>query len=562
MKTPPRIATVVAHCAASLLRLQDDLFRLRHLKVALAVALVPALAAAQDTARMEELIRARVDDGTFTGTVLVARGDEILLSKGYGLANREWNIPNTPSTKFRLGSVTKQFTAAAILKLAEQGKLALDDTVKKHWPAAPAAWDAVTIRHVLTHTSGIPNFTSFPEMRTWRITETTPEKTVAYFRDKPLDFAPGARMNYSNSGYVLLAFLIERVSGQGYADFIRANVFEPLGMRDSGYDLHATIIERRASGYTMTAQGVRNAPYVEMTLPSGAGALYSTTEDLLKWTQGLFGGRLLSAASLEQMTTPFLNNYAFGVVVGTAGGRKTVEHNGGIEGFNTHLTYYPESKVTVAVLANLNGNVPGQLAPQLGTLAHGDAVVLPSERTTIELPRDKLDRLAGTYELAPTANMVITVEGTQLMSRLGPQPVVPLFAESETKFFPRVVEAEIEFELDASGKATALVLRQGGRETRGTRVQQRTEIALPLDVLERYPGTYELGPGMNLVVTLENGQLMSQATGQAKVALFAEAEDKFFLRAANAQIEFVRDGARVNALVLHQGGRETRAARK
>lgn len=544
MSTPRRLAAVLPRSAA------------------LAFLVVPALAAAQDTARMEELIRARVDDDTFTGAVLVARGGEIILSKGYGLANREWNIPNTPGTKFRLGSITKQFTAAAILKLAEAGKLALDDNVKRHWPAAPEAWDAVTIRHLLTHTSGIPNFTSFPEMRTWRITESTPEKTVGYFRDKPLDFAPGERMSYSNSGYVLLAYLIERVSGRSYADYLRANVFEPLGMSDSGYDLHGTIIERRASGYTMTAQGLRNAPYVDMTVPSGAGALYSTTEDLLEWTQGLFGGRLLSAASLEAMTTPLLDNYAFGVVVGSVGGRKTVEHNGGIEGFNTHLTYYPESKVTVAVLANVNGNAPGQLASQLGRLAHGDDVAPPSERTTIEVPREKLDRLAGTYELAPTANMVITVEGSQLVSRLGPQPAVPLFAESETKFFPRVVEAEIEFELDSSGTATALVLRQGGRVMRGTRIQQRNEVALPLEVLERYPGTYELAPGMDLVVTLENGELMSQATGQAKAALFAEAEDRFFLKAANAQIEFVRDGQRITALVLHQGGRETRAPRK
>ena len=544
MGTPSRTAAVLARCTA------------------FAVVCLPALVAAQDTARMEELIRARVDDGTFTGAVLVARGDEIILSKGYGLANREWSIPNSPSTKFRLGSITKQFTAAAILKLADQGKLGIDDPVKKHWPAAPAAWDAVTIRHALTHTSGIPNFTSFPEFRTWQLTETTPEKTVGYFRDKPLDFAPGARMSYSNSGYVLLAYLIERVSGQSYAEYLRANVLEPLGMKSSGYDLAATIIESRAAGYTPTAQGVRNAAYVDMTLPSGAGGLYSTTEDLLEWTQGLFGGRLLSAASLEAMTTPMLDNYAFGVVVGNAGGRKTVEHNGGIEGFNTHLTYYPESKVTVAVLANLNGNAPGQLAAQLGRLAHGEAVVLSSERTTIELPREKLDRLAGSYELMPTANMVITVEGTQLMSRLGPQPAVPLFAESETKFFPRVVEAELEFELDSSGNATALVLRQGGREMRGTRIEQRTEVALPLAVLERYPGTYELAPGRELVVTLENGQLMSQATGQAKAVLFAEAEDQFFLKAANAQIEFVRDGARVTELVLHQGGGETRAKRK
>jgi CubicO group peptidase (beta-lactamase class C family) len=531
-------------------------------RVALALLLLPTLAAAQDVARMEELIRGRVDDGSFMGTVLVARADAVILSKGYGSANLEWNLPNTPSTKFRIGSITKQFTAASILLLAERGKLALDDPIKKHYSIAPPAWDAITIRHLLTHTSGIPNHTSFPEFQqTGHLRPTTPEQTIASFRDKPLDFAPGERMSYSNSGYVLLGHLVERSSGQSYADYLRANVFEPLGMKDSGYDSSATIIPNRAAGYTMTASGIRNAAYVDMTVPHGAGGLYSTTEDLLRWTQGLFGGRLLSADSLAKMTTPFKNNYAFGVVVSDVGGRKVVQHNGGIQGFNTDLRFYPDTRITVAVLANLNGPAAGQLAGQLGALAHGDAVRLSSERTSIELSRDKLDRLVGSYALAPTANMIITVEGNQLMSRLGAQPVVPLFAESETVFFPRVVDAEVEFELDASGTATALVLRQNGLVQRGPRLAQRTEVTLPLAVLERYPGTYRFRPGFELVVTLENGQLMSQATGQGKAALFAEGEGKFFLKAADAQIEFV-GGERVTELVLHQGGREQRAARQ
>jgi hypothetical protein len=283
---------------------------------------------------------------------------------------------------------------------------------------------------------------------------------------------------------------------------------------------------------------------------------------LLRWTQGLFGGRLLTAESLEKMTSPHQNNYAFGVIVTTAGGRLSVSHGGGIEGFNTLLTYYPETKITVAVLGNVNGQAPTQLASQLGAIAHGDAVRTSAERTEIELPRDKLDRLVGSYALAPTATMRITVVGTQLQSQLGAQPIVPLFAESETVFFPRVVDAELTFELDESGMATALTLRQNGAELKGPRVAERTEIALPLDVLERYTGTYRLQPGFDLVITLENGQLISQATGQAKAGLFAEAENKFFLKVAPAQIEFISDGGRVRELVLYQGGRETRAPRQ
>jgi CubicO group peptidase (beta-lactamase class C family) len=554
--------------------------------MALALLIVPTLAAAQspapnatpaaaaqgaatatlpspgepNVARMESLIRQRVDDKSFMGAVLVARGDQVLLSRGYGSANLEWNIPNTPSTKFRLGSITKQFTAAAILLLAERGKLALEDPIEKHWPNAPDSWEAVTIFHLLTHSAGVPNVTANSDFLQWKNEPSTPEQTIAHVRDKPLEFAPGERMSYSNTGYVALGLLVERVSGQSYADFLRDNVFEPLGMNDSGYDVSATILPQRASGY---GPGFVNAPYTDMTVPHGAGALYSTTEDLLRWTQGLFGGKLLSAASLEKMITPFKGDYAFGVGVSNAGGRKAISHGGGIEGFNTNLTYYPDSRITVAVLGNVMGTAPAQIAGQLGAIAHGEAIRLSAERTAIELPRDKLERLVGSYELTPMATMRITVVGTQLQSQLGAQPVVPLFAESETVFFPRVVDAELTFELEGgTGKATALTLRQNGQERRAPRIAERTEIDVPAAVLARYPGTYRLRDGFDLVVTLENGQLVSQATGQAKAPLFAEAEDKFFLKVANAQIEFVREAERVTALVLKQGGQEIRAARQ
>jgi hypothetical protein len=261
------------------------------------------------------------------------------------------------------------------------------------------------------------------------------------------------------------------------------------------------------------------------------------------------------------MTTPNKNNYAFGLTVSTADGRKTIQHNGAIEGFNSHLAYFPDSRITVAVLGNVNGNAPTQIAEQLGQVAHGGTVRTNAERTQIELPRERLEPLVGSYEITPMATMIVSVEGNQLVSKLGAQAAVPLFAESATKFFPRVVEAEIEFELGADGKATALVLRQNGQQRRAPRLAERTEVTLPLAVLQRYPGTYPLAPGFNLVITLEGGQLMSQATGQGKTPLFAEAEGRFFLKAANAQIEF-EGGERVTGLVLKQGGRETRAARQ
>src|SRR6478735_11075090 len=186
-------------------------------------------------ARMEQIIQASVPK-QFMGTVLVAQDGKVLLDKGYGFANLEWEIPNTPTTKFRLGSITKQFTAASILLLEERGKLKIEDPVKKYMPDAPAAWDKVTIFHLLTHTSGIPSFTGFPDYPRREGDTMTPQQLGDWFRDKPLEFEPGAKWNYSNSGYILLGYLIEKISGQSYSDFVQQNIFTPLGMKDSGYD--------------------------------------------------------------------------------------------------------------------------------------------------------------------------------------------------------------------------------------------------------------------------------------------------------------------------------------
>jgi CubicO group peptidase (beta-lactamase class C family) len=347
---------------------------------ALALVLVATTSGAQDAARLADVVQAKVHDKTFMGAVLVARGPEIVLSKGYGFANLEWDVANTPSTKFRIGSLTKQFTAAAILLLEERGKLQIDDPVKKHIPDAPAAWDAITIHNLLTHTSGIPNFTSLPEYKTMQPLPSPIAQTVAAFRDKPLDFVPGARMAYSNSGYLVLGSIIEKISSVTYPAFLQENILTPLGLKDTGYDSNTAIIPRRASGYVASPNGPVHAGFLHMTIPHAAGGLYSTTEDLLRWQQALFGGKVLSAASLQKMLTPFKNNYALGLGVRTANGRKVIEHNGGINGFNSALSYYPDSRVTVVVLANINGPAADQLAARLGAVAHGDAVQPASER--------------------------------------------------------------------------------------------------------------------------------------------------------------------------------------
>ena len=367
--------------------------------------------------------------------------------------------------------MTKQFTAASILLLEERGKLSVGDPVKKYLQGAPAAWDKITIFNLLTHTSGIPNFTSFPDYQKLEPFAATPEQLVARFRDKPLDFEPGEKWQYSNSGYVLLGHLIEKITGDSYEKFVRENLFTPLGMKDSGYDSNSAVIPHRASGYVSGKNGFENAGFIHMSIPHGAGALYSTTEDLLKWEQGLFGGKLLKAASLQKMTTPFKSNYAFGLQVETVGGHKVIEHGGGIEGFNTELAYYPDDKLTVVVLGNVNGGAPGDIARKLASLAHGETVKLQSERKEITLDPKVLARYVGAYQMAPGVAMLVTLENNQLYSKLGNQNAIPIFAESQTMFFPKVVDAELEFTKDdAQGRPTEMILHQNGRDQTAKRV--------------------------------------------------------------------------------------------
>jgi CubicO group peptidase (beta-lactamase class C family) len=437
----------------------------------MAASAAHAQAAQPDVARMDQVAQSYVTNHQFMGVVLVAQNGKILLDKGYGDANLEWQIPSAPDVRFRLGSMTKQFTSASILLLEQRGKLSTDDLVKKYMPDAPAAWDKITIYNLLTHTSGIPNFTAFPDYRELEWKPTTPAELVARFKDKPLDFAPGSQFRYSNSGYILLGYLIEKISGESYQKFLQENFFDPIGMNDSGYDSNSAIIPHRASGYSPGVNGPQNAGYIDMTVPFSAGALFSTTHDLLKWQQALFGGRVLSAAELTKMTTPFKDDYACGLVVTTESGHKVIWHNGGIEGFNTDMRYYPDDQLSVIVLSNLNGSAPDEMGPQLAAVAHGEKVVLASERREITLPASALQAFVGSYALSPTFILTITVEGDHLMAQATNQPKFPLFAESPTEFFLKVVDAQVEFFKDAQGNVSYLVLHQGGTDQKAMKQQ-------------------------------------------------------------------------------------------
>ena len=422
-----------------------------------------------DTAKMDALVEAYVANGQFMGTVLVTKHGKVVFDKAYGYANLEWQTPMTTDAKLRIGSMTKQFTATAILLLEERGKLKTGDLIKTYLPDAPASWDKITINNLLTHTSGLPNYTSQPGFQTLMTQKATAKDVLALFRDKPLDFAPDSSWAYSNSNYFLLGLIVEKASGQAYADFLKANILLPLHLDDTGYDLNATVLPHRALGYTPGTQGLDNAGYVDMSTPYAAGAMYSTTHDLLLWENALFGGNILSAASLKTMTTPYKAGYGYGLGIHTEDGRATIEHGGNINGFNSDMAHYPDDDVDIIVLDNIEGGAASALQGALERLVHGETITMPVMRKEIHVDRDILQTYVGTYELTPTFSIVFTLEGDRLISQATGQGKLAVFAQSPTLFFAKAVDAQVEFFKDDKGKVAYMVLHQGGRDIKGVR---------------------------------------------------------------------------------------------
>jgi CubicO group peptidase (beta-lactamase class C family) len=441
--------------------------------IALLIAInPPSLVRADDlTSKFEQYMDASVAQSHFSGSVIVTKEGKTLFARGYGLANAEHQVPNTPTTKFRLGSITKQFTATAILILQERGKLSVDDPISKHLTDAPKAWEPVTIHHLLTHTSGIHSYTSMPDYGKKMSHPETVKSMIERFKDLPVDFKPGEKFEYSNSGYFLLGAIIEKASGKSYEAFLKEAIFDPLGMKDTGYDHFATVLPHRASGYERKDGGLVNAGYLDMGQPYAAGSLYSTVEDLAKWDRALHDGKPLSKASMEKMFTPVKNDYAYGWTVATRSGRKEIGHGGGINGFQTQIDRYPDQDVCVVVLCNVVPGSPGKVAHDLAAIVLGEPYKLPAEHKVAKVAPEVFDAYVGRYEIRPGFILTVTRDGDRLMGEPTGQPKHELFPESETEFFLKVVDAQLTFVKDDKGKVTHAVLHQAGRDSKAKRLE-------------------------------------------------------------------------------------------
>jgi CubicO group peptidase (beta-lactamase class C family) len=320
---------------------------------------------------LSKLTKARL----FSGSVLIARNGKVLLRQGYGEADREKHLVNTAQTKFRLGSMTKQFTAMAILILQAQGKLNIHDRICTYLANCPTSWQAITIHQLLTHTSGIPDFTRFPEFLTTQGSPSSPAQTIARFKDKPLDFQPGKKWSYDNSGYVVLGAIIEQASGKTYEAFLRENIFVPLRMVDSGYDHNNGDL---AVGYR--DQTSVPADFIDMTIPYAAGGLYSTVEDFYRWDQALYTDKLIPKNLRDMLFTPFAPTsdhngglgYGYGWGISEEDTHLLISHEGGINGFHSVIARYPNDKTVIIILGNRQDMNLFEMRTQIAKMVFGE----------------------------------------------------------------------------------------------------------------------------------------------------------------------------------------------
>jgi D-alanyl-D-alanine carboxypeptidase len=370
--------------------------------------------------------------------ILIVRDGEVLFRRAYGTADLEQQIPLRPDHVFRIASVTKQFTAVAVLMLAERGLLSLADPLSRFLPDFPGA-GGITIEHLLTHTSGVQDYTELPEWLPLKRKDLSLGELIGLFKDRPSQFAPGSRWEYSNSGYVLLGAVIEKASGQSYAEYLRQNIFTPLGMKDSCYGQARPIIPRRVPGYERTQSGFVNTPYLSMSLPYAAGAVLASVDDLARWQQGLEAGRLITASSLERAwTTARLadgtpTGYGYGWYLSTYAGQRVVEHGGGINGFAAYVLAAPDAHLFTAVLANTAGppRALADLAFDVATLALGKPYQAPQP---ITLAEEQALAVLGTYRNGSGDTRTIRREGGRFYSQRDDGPAEEIYPVGSSEF--------------------------------------------------------------------------------------------------------------------------------
>ena len=575
--------------------MRNNLYKFHQLLLCAVAALLlsqTAVLAQDHAAKIQDVLALAHKYRQFNGSALVATNGKVIYKGGFGMANMEWNIPNAPDTRFRLGSITKQFTAMLTLQLVEQGKLKLDGKVSDYLPDyRKDVGSKVTIHHLLTHTSGIPSYTSQPGfLETVSRNPYKVDEFVKKYASGDLEFEPGSKYTYNNSGYFLLGAIIERITGKPYEQVLKQNIFDPLGMKSTGYDHHDMIIPKRASGYRKTADGYTNAPYLDMSIPYAAGSLYSTVEDLYLWDQALYADKLISAQSKALMYKPFLQDYAYGWAVRNASFKQNdqpvqlIEHGGGINGFTTLIQRFPQEKNLIVLLDNTGTGYLGRLTEIIAKILYNQpydppkiSIVSVLEETIrgkgieagIAQYRELKAKQSATYDFA---------EGE--LNQLGYQLLRSGKAKEAIEIFKLNVEAYPQAfnTYDSLAEAYATVnerelaiqnykksLELNANNTSAVEALKRLEkgpVTVDTKVFDTYVGEYEVGPNFVMRVFREGDKFMTQATGQPAFEIFPESETTFYPRAFAAKLTFVKDAnGKVTGIRIDQSGRVTQGKR-
>ncbi|PTL98750.1 MAG: serine hydrolase [Bacteroidetes bacterium] len=496
--------------------------------------------------------------------VLIAKDGKAIYKKAVGMANLELNVPLTTDNVFEIGSITKQFTAVSVLMLEEQGKLKVEDDITKYIPDYPTNGKTITIHHLLNHTSGIKSYTSMESFIKHARTDMTPTELIDVFKNEPMDFDPGEKFLYNNSGYIILGHIIEVVSGQSYAEFIQDHIFSKLDMKASYYGSMKDIIKNRAYGY-QDRNGFVNADYLSLTLPYAAGSIMSTVDDLLIWQNAISANKLIKRNSLEKaINGSTLNNgekipYGYGWIKGSVNGSDTNEHSGGIFGYVTNGIFLPKENMYVIALSNCDCSNVGLISTTIAAMAIGKP--FPSTNDAITLSEDKLKKWTGAYEFEDGAVRFITLDGNKLKSQREDSEIFDIYALTDDRFIFEDGVISYQFAMNKDG-AKQVVMSNNGNESKGKAVdkeapKEKEVITLAPNVLKQYNGKYELAPTFHIVVTAKGNQLFAQATGQPEFELFAESETTFFLKVVPASIDFSKnDKGEIISLTLHQGGQD------
>ncbi len=501
------------------------------------------------------------------GAVIVVKDGKTLLRKGYGMADLELGVPVRPEMVFRLGSMGKQFTAVAILQLVKEGKVKFDDPLSKYVPDYPGA-EAITVEQLLTHTSGIPSYNDVPSYASGIREDKTPMQLVEGIRHEKPNFAPGEQWRYSNSGYLFLGIIIEKVSGLKYADYMQTKLFTPLGLKNTFIEVETRIVAGRVKGYEFgTDNELYNAGYMSMTQPYAAGSIESNVDDLARWNELLVAGKVIDKALVDRAWTESRTKdgkptgYGYGWYVSDEDGVHFVVHGGGITGFRSSGVLVPEKKLFVGVLHNAlsSGNDMLYALKYTTTRLALEALGQGWSATPVAMSDAAKNRFTGIYEFNGVKRTV-TFEDGKLIAQQEGGPPFALLPVAKDEFVYDKAFSRLKFKMRSSGAIDSVVAISRGQPAQtGKRVAdapaRRKEITLAEEKLDRLLGVYEMEPGFQFTITRQGTRLFMQATGQGLAEAFPESQTKFFFKVVDAQIEFeIGDDGRASVLTLFQGG--------